>query len=619
MASGGWTGAPAIATPVAASTDASAIDFSMGAAAQAFLSACRDKLSVALQPIYDARSGALFAVEALTRGAPEVGFKSVHALYDEANRLSVLDALELQQIKAAIKAVDHVSTPHAPTLFVNIDTRLLLTRSNLINSVEDALRAANRPKQLLVFELSERHDKTSRAALSQKIRSVGTRGFQLALDDFGRGVSDMQALHSFDLDYLKIDRFFVDGVARDERKRFLVGRMVELAHLLGLKVIAEGLEDPTDLQTCADLGCDLSQGFLLGCPDAPENVAPRCETARESRKRGVAGDRVDTIREALVARAPAHYRTPLIDVVTSFSAPDAASVRAVVGDNDEPIGVLVERDLRRFIYSPFGLDLCRNSSSGITLESLMQRYPLASIETDVDRLIELLADADRDGVVITEGLRYLGFLPAAALVRLSSAKRLEMAEDANPLTRLPGNRVVERFIDEALEDADAPWRIAYFDFDNFKPFYDIYGFRIGDRAIRMFSDILKKTFSHRDHQICHIGGDDFFVGTQFGSDLDFIAAVRNCVSQFKIDAESLYSAEHREAGRIQATARDGKTVFHPLLRCSAAVMTCAASRSPLGADQLSLEIGRVKRAAKESETGVVRLSIADPAATIDMV
>jgi predicted signal transduction protein with EAL and GGDEF domain len=109
--------------------------------------------------------------------------------------------------------------------------------------------------------------------MRQIVSEVCATGAGLHLDDFGTGYSSLAALHQFPVDALKIDRSFVASIARGSGGSDVIVRStVALAHSLGLHVIAEGIEDSTQLQRLRTLGCEYGQGFLFSKPLCAEEI-----------------------------------------------------------------------------------------------------------------------------------------------------------------------------------------------------------------------------------------------------------------------------------------------------------------------------------------------------------
>jgi diguanylate cyclase len=92
----------------------------------------------------------------------------------------------------------------------------------------------------------------------------------IALDDFGTGFSSLLYLQGLPIDRLKVDRSFVSGLGTEDRDATIVSTVVELAHKLGLRVVAEGVETKAELDAIEAMGCDEAQGFLLGRPGPAE-------------------------------------------------------------------------------------------------------------------------------------------------------------------------------------------------------------------------------------------------------------------------------------------------------------------------------------------------------------
>ena len=143
----------------------------------------------------------------------------------------------------------------------------------------------------------------------------------------------------------------------------------------------------------------------------------------------------------------------------------------------------------------------------------------------------------------------------------------------------------------------------YFDFDNFKPFNDTYGFRTGDRAIVLFADLLRKLLPSHSCFIGHIGGDDFFAGLQASDPEEVQQRISALLDQFKHEAQSLYDADTRARGYIEANNRYGESVRFPLLTCSAARLWIPASATHFTLEDISQRIAQLKKAAKASPLG----------------
>jgi EAL domain-containing protein (putative c-di-GMP-specific phosphodiesterase class I) len=103
-----------------------------------------------------------------------------------------------------------------------------------------------------------------------RLRALKALGVRLAVDDFGTGYSSLAYLQQFPVDVLKIDKSFVDDVARSADAAALARTIVALADMLGLRTVAEGVEDGAQRSTLESLGCTLGQGYLFARPlDAP--------------------------------------------------------------------------------------------------------------------------------------------------------------------------------------------------------------------------------------------------------------------------------------------------------------------------------------------------------------
>jgi EAL domain-containing protein (putative c-di-GMP-specific phosphodiesterase class I) len=122
----------------------------------------------------------------------------------------------------------------------------------------------------LKLEITESAVMQDAEAAERTLRALKELGVQLAIDDFGTGYSSLSYLKRFPVDTLKIDRSFVDGLGSDAQDTAIVRSVVALAQTLDLSVTAEGVETSSQLAQLRLLGCDFSQGYLLGRPVAAE-------------------------------------------------------------------------------------------------------------------------------------------------------------------------------------------------------------------------------------------------------------------------------------------------------------------------------------------------------------
>ena len=240
----------------------------------------RDELQVHYQPLVDLRTGEVVGTEALLRwDHPVRGRLAPGAFLGLAVELRLLGDIDAWVLRTACGQAAQwrreLGRPVA--VWVNLSGQSLAD-PRLPGRVADALRGADLAPELLTLEITEDAVMQDAARTVHLLQDLRRLGVQLAVDDFGTGYSSLSYLQQFPVQALKIDRSFVgrldDGRMDEEGgSRTITRAVVNLASGLRLRTVAEGVETAGQLAAALDLGCDLGQGWFLGRPAAPADVA----------------------------------------------------------------------------------------------------------------------------------------------------------------------------------------------------------------------------------------------------------------------------------------------------------------------------------------------------------
>ena len=151
------------------------------------------------------------------------------------------------------------------TVAINLSPALL-NDTSIIDVVLGALSIWDAKPSSLVLEVTEGAMMQNPLMSMEILQEVSAAGIGVSIDDFGTGYSSLSYLKNLPVDELKIDKSFVIQMIDSEKDKSIVKSTIELAHNLGMKVVAEGIESNNILQQLTAMGCDLGQGFYLGKP-----------------------------------------------------------------------------------------------------------------------------------------------------------------------------------------------------------------------------------------------------------------------------------------------------------------------------------------------------------------
>ena len=221
------------------------------------------------QPIFSARTGGIVGAEALVRWQhPERGLLSPDifiAIAEETGLINQLGNWVLEQSCRAAVASD------LPWIAVNISP-VQLRHQDFASRVKDVLNTTGLPADRLELEITEGVLLQHAPLIETSLARLQQMGIRIALDDFGTGYSSISYLRTYKIDKLKIDQSFTRLMGHDEVTRTIVQSVIQMAEALGIAVTAEGVEEDSQRQTLAKLGCAQFQGYLFSRPVTAERL-----------------------------------------------------------------------------------------------------------------------------------------------------------------------------------------------------------------------------------------------------------------------------------------------------------------------------------------------------------
>ena len=139
-------------------------------------------------------------------------------------------------------------------------------KNDFFDEIKNLLNTSGIPASQLEIEITESIMIDSAEKALHCIDEIKKMGIKIAIDDFGTGYSSLSYLNSFPADLLKIDKSFIDKMNQSESSRQYVAAIISMGHIMGFKVLSEGVEDTDQLETLREIGCDYIQGFVWGRP-----------------------------------------------------------------------------------------------------------------------------------------------------------------------------------------------------------------------------------------------------------------------------------------------------------------------------------------------------------------
>lgn len=236
-----------------------------------------DQFRLVYQPIVDLRTRRIQGAEALLRWHhPKRGVVPPASFIPLAEDLGLMTELGSWVLRTACRQLGawRQHLPAGENLYLSVNlSPTQLADNGLLAHVQDCLRESELDPRDLVLEITEEVLVNQYGLARDVLAELNRTGVRVAIDDFGSGYSSLAYLLELDVDILKIDKSFIDGVVQRPKAAVLVGSILHMASALGLQPIAEGIEDPEQLAYLLRENCPFGQGYLFSMPVEPGQIA----------------------------------------------------------------------------------------------------------------------------------------------------------------------------------------------------------------------------------------------------------------------------------------------------------------------------------------------------------
>jgi len=235
-----------------------------------------DELHVVFQPIIALDTGEVLGFEALARWVhPERGMVSPVEFILIAEETGLIIGIGNWILRESCRHLADWNTrlglDKRISVNVNVSKRQLLD-ADLIEDISQCVEEFGLQPGDLKLEITETVIVDDRSNIKQILIQLRDRGFQIAMDDFGTGLSSLSMLHEFPIDILKIDQSFISAMDGERSLLAVVASITTLADNLGIETVAEGIEHLQTVSALQSIGCTYGQGFLFAKPMSPEVV-----------------------------------------------------------------------------------------------------------------------------------------------------------------------------------------------------------------------------------------------------------------------------------------------------------------------------------------------------------
>ena len=525
-------------------------------------------------PVVDLITASVMGFEILSRGVPPL--VSPLQMFTEAKNSGMTWELEKACRRAALRKISLLSDELRSALFfINVSPDIFSDPRFIEHFTETMLKKYGIDQKQIVIEITEEKSFADFMQFEKLVAHYANQGFKIAIDDFGSGYSGLITLIASTPHYMKLDMALVRDIHKHDYKQKLVKAIIAFASSVNARLIAEGVETLEELEVLVRYGVRYVQGFIFGRPESePYNLTEEWKStisglvARYDLAKVEVDERIGSlvIRPMTIPKGTMNCQT-LDQIFKKATHLD----HVVILDGENIAGMITRQLFYGKTGGAFGYELFHKKP----IESVCKQRPLIvdekiTVTSLANLAMDRLPDDLYDPVIIIDGQgRFMGTVTMKQVMTKSVELEVRSAMGVNPLTNLPGNNIIHRWIHEVL--AWPEYSVVYGDLDNFKVFNDVYGFLMGDEMLMLTSLVMTEWCDHLPEgtRLGHLGGDDFVIVSRGLIGEEEMAALCSSFDQAKLD---LFKHGDIERGYLEAHDRQGNPVRLPLVTLSLAVI-----------------------------------------------
>lgn len=565
------------------------------------------KIKSVYQPIVSLESGKIYGYEALSRIDSEKCSFNTEEMFHIAEELNRVWKLEELCRRRNLKFAGD-GRLNGKKLFINVDPKVIHDEKFKEGATCKYLKKYGLKPSDIVFEVTERTSIEDAEAFRHTIDHYRKQQYRIAIDDYGSEYAGVGRVCALEPHFLKIDMYVIRDINKSPIRRSMVESIVVFCESANIHVIAEGIETKEELETLVQLGVHYGQGYYLQRPqpeiiDIPNEIRDEIiEYRKKYTKEKMQQSFWSNVGNVCKEREITEPNTSGGQIYEYIKNNPEISEITVVDKEKRVKGVLTRSELMELFGGRYGYSLHAKK----TASDLMSRDFLAVDESFSVEVVSKMAMVRPqiqlyNDVIVTKDEKYYGRVSVKELLETAVTIQVTKAVDANPLTGLPGNVIIEERIKKCISE-NAPYAIAYIDLDNFKAYNDAYGFNNGDVMIKTVVTCMKEACNNEEF-LGHIGGDDFVIIADY-YELD--ETCKKIADLFTQSIKNLYRKEDLERGYIYSKNRNGFADTFPMATLSIAIIT-NKNEQFTSVESFSDILVKTKKKAKQTEGNSIQV------------